>query len=150
METDPFRLLSCLLEIGWVTFMGMNVPVLSVMGVECLGIVCSPLAKWNPKFSLINIRKISLPLVVFSPEWTLFRPWTSIFGESPWISHLNEFMSTSSLSIFKAKTFKDAVSMTSNKVVMTDLASGCHWILSIGTFQNNVPEIVISHLVRHV
>jgi len=123
------------------------VPVVSVMSIESLNEVLSPLTKWYPEFTLISISKISLLLPLVCPEGAGGRPWSGIFGESPWVSHLNEFVDALSVGC-EAETFKDTISVTSNKVVVALLASSGHWVLLLCTFENDSPKFIIGHLTR--
>ena len=124
----------------------MNVPVISVMGIESLSVIGSPLIKGYPIFSLISISKISLAFPFWSPAVTIFIPWSVISGFSPWVSHFNDFLNAFSIG-GKAESLKDTISVTSNNVVVTDLSSSGHWVFVLGTFGNNCPEFVIGHCV---
>lgn len=145
IEFEPLGYLSRGFEILWVSFNGRNNPVLSVMSVESFSVVSSPFVKRNPEFTLVGISKISLLFPFFSPEIRVLRPWSGIFGESPWVSHLNELVNAFSI-CGKAETLEDSICVTSNEVVMTLHACGSHWVSIFGTVQNDFPKFIISHL----
>lgn len=146
VELHPSGNLITTSECSWVTFESGNVPVVSVMGIESLNEVLSPLRKWYPEFTLISISKTSLLLPLLCPEGTAGRPWSGIFGESPWVSHLNEFVDALPV-CGEAETLKDTIGVTGNKVVIAALASSGHWVWSLGTFANNSPKLSIGHLL---
>jgi len=135
-------------ESFWVSFKFRYCPVISVVSIESFGVKLSPLVKRNPEFSLVSIGETSLsfPLILPIPEITVSRPWTGIFAETPWVSHLNEFVDTFSVG-GEADTLEDSVSVTSNKVVVTNCASSSHWVLSFSSIFDNVPEFIISQLI---
>jgi len=147
VETNKSILLLICSEFSWVTFDGSLVPVISVVSVECLGIESSPFIKWYPEFTLISSSKISLLLPLWSPKVTILRPWSSIFGKSPWVSHLDDFVLAISIGVGKAHTLKDTIGVASNKVVVTDLTSSSHWVICFGTVQNHSPKLVIRNLI---
>ena len=146
IEFHPWRNLISTSECSYITFHCGNVPVVSVMGIESLCEVRSPLIKWYPEFTLISISKSSLLLPLLCPEGAAGRPWSGIFGESPWVSHLNEFVDALPV-CGEAETLKDTIGVTANKVVSAALASSGHWVWSLGTFANNSPKFSIGHLL---
>lgn len=147
LKADESILLSGCSECSWVSFDGSNLPVLSVMSVVSSGVKCSPLVKSNPEFTLVSISKVSLLFPFWSPEVTVFRPWSGIFGESPWVSHLNNFVNAFSLVIGKAKSLKDTIGVAGNKVIVTDGTGSSHWVPCVSTFDDDVPKFVIGDAV---
>jgi len=131
-------------EFRYFTFDGLNDPIVSVMSIESLGVEGSPLIKWYPVFTFISSRKISLFFPLFGPFGTSRRPWSVIFGNTPWVSHFDELMDALSI-LGKAKTIKDSIGVTSNHVVVTNLTSSGHWVLCFYTIENNIPKFVIGH-----
>jgi len=134
----------------WASFNGVYLPILSIVSIESLGIEGSPVAKRNIVFSLFSASEISFLFPLISPGVTICRPWTIIFADSPWISHFNEFMGFLSILVMKHCCSDDSVSVTRNHVVMTDLASGGHWVLFVKSVHNNIPKLIIGHLIRVV
>lgn len=149
-EGDPFRWLAIINKFVWVSFKWVYLPILSVVSIESLGIEGSPIAKGNIVFSLFSTSEISLLFPLFSPGVTFSRPWAIIFAGSPWVSHFNESMDYLSIIILKLYCSDDSVSVTRNHVVMTDLASGGHWVFFTESVNNNIPKLSIGHLVRVV
>jgi hypothetical protein len=94
LELDKTVNLSVSFENFWVSFICRFYPVISVVSIESLCVKPSPVTKSNPEFSLIGFSETSLSFPLWSPEATVFRPWSSIFAETPWVSHLNKFMDT--------------------------------------------------------
>jgi len=147
LELEPSGFLLGRSEFRRISFDGVNDPVLSVVSVEGLSVVGSPFAKWYPELTLVGVGKISLSFPLFSPERRVLRPWSGVFGETPWVSHLNELVDAFSV-LSKAEALEDTISVTSNEVVMADFASSSHWVPSAGTVGNNAPKFIISHLAR--
>jgi len=146
VELDETVNLSVSSENLWVSFISGDYPVISVVSVESLGVKLSPFIKRNPEFSLVGFRETSLLSPSWSPEATVLRPWSGIFAETPWVSHLNKFVHAFSVFVGEAETLEDTVSVTSNKVVVTNCTSSSHWVSSLSSVLDNSPEFIISHL----
>lgn len=133
LDVDKTVNLSVSSESSFVSFIFGNYPVVSVVSVESLGVKPSPLIKSNIEFSFVGFSEICLSFPFWSPEATVLRPWSSIFAETPWVSHFNEFVHTSPACVGEAETPEDSVSVTTNKVVVTNCTSSSHWVLSLSS-----------------
>lgn len=118
------------------------VPVVDVEG----SVIGSPVFKGNPEDTNILISvAVSLFSVVSSPEIRVLGPWTVVVVSSPWVSHLDKFLSIMS-STCKFDGSEYTISMTRDHVVVRNLASSTHVVVVFNTIGNVCPNLVVAQV----
>ena len=116
--------------------------VIEVVGDET-GVVGLPLTKSNVEFSNVGGGvAFSLLSVFSSPFGVALIPWSIVLVGTPWVSHLDEFLSMMGSS-FKFKSSDNTVSVTRDHVVVRDLACSSHVVIVFEVACDSIPKFFV-------